>query len=234
MIPIRDRNPSGTFPFITIGIISVNVLIFLYQLSLGSDLVVFINQYGVVPIKVTHYFQSSGLTSIETFFPFISSTFLHGGFIHLIGNMWFLWIFGDNIEDRLGHFKYLIFYILCGAIASSAHVFFNSQSEVPCVGASGSIAAILGAYMVTFPRARVTTVIPIFFFIQIIELPAVVVIGFWILIQFFSGAVSLTSSTSDGGGIAWWAHAGGFVSGIILFYIICVLFVRKPKRRRYR
>ncbi len=233
MIPIRDRNPSGTFPFVTIGIISVNVLIFLYELSLGSDLVVFLNQYGVVPIKVTHYFQSSGLTSIETFFPFLSSTFLHGGFIHLIGNMWFLWIFGDNIEDKLGHVKYLLFYILCGAIASSAHVFFNSQSEIPCVGASGAIAAILGAYMVTFPRARVITVVPIFFFIQVIELPAVVVIGFWILIQFFSGAVSLTTSASDGGGIAWWAHVGGFVSGIILFYIIRILFVRKPMRQRH-
>jgi len=233
MIPIRDRNPSGTFPFITIGIIGVNVLIFLYELSLGSDLVVFLNQYGVVPIKVTHYFQSSDLTLTDTFFPFLSSTFLHGGFIHLIGNMWFLWIFGDNIEDRLGHFKYLIFYILCATIASSVHVYFNSQSEIPCVGASGAISAVLGAYMVTFPRARVTTVVPIFFFIQIIELPAVVVIGFWILIQFFSGAVSLTTSASNGGGIAWWAHVGGFVSGIILFYIIRILFVRRPKRRRY-
>jgi membrane associated rhomboid family serine protease len=194
---------------------------------------VFLHQYGVVPVKVTNYFQASDLTSIDTFFPFLSSTFLHGGFIHLIGNMWFLWIFGDNIEDKLGHVKYLLFYILCGTIASSAHVFFNSQSEIPCIGASGAIAAVLGAYMVTFPRARVVTIVPIFFFIQIIELPAVVVLGFWILIQFFSGAVSLTASTS-GAGVAWWAHVGGFVSGIILFYIICILFVRKPMRRRYR
>ncbi len=126
MIPIRDRNPSSTFPYVTIGIIVINILILLYELSLGPDLGVFFNQYGVVPVKVTSYFQASDLTSIDTFFPFLSSTFLHGGFIHLIGNMWFLWIFGDNIEDRLGHVKYLAFYILCGAIASSVHVFFNS------------------------------------------------------------------------------------------------------------
>ncbi len=233
MIPIRDRNPSNTFPYVTIGIIVVNIFIFLYEFSLGSDLGVFLHQYGVVPVKVTHYFHASDLTSIDTFFPFLSSTFLHGGLIHLIGNMWFLWIFGDNIEDTLGHVKYLGFYILCAIIASSAHVFFNSQSEIPCIGASGAIAAVLGAYMVTFPRARIITVVPIFFFLQIIELPAVVVIGFWILIQFFSGAVSLTASTS-GGGVAWWAHIGGFVSGIILLYIIRILFVRKPARRRYR
>ncbi len=233
MLPIRDRNPSGTFPFVTIGIIFINVSIFLYELSLGSDLSVFLHQYGIVPIKVAQYYRSSDLTLIDTFFPFLSSSFLHAGFIHLIGNMWFLWIFGDNIEDKLGHIKYLCFYILCGAIASSVHVFFNSQSEIPCVGASGAIAAVLGAYMVTFPRARVTTVVPIFFFLQIIELPAVVVLGFWILIQFFSGAASLTASTSDGG-VAWWAHIGGFVSGIILFYTIRILFVRKSMRRRYR
>jgi len=232
MIPIRDRNPSGTFPYVTIGIIVVNIFIFLYEISLGSDLGVFLDQYGVVPVKVTRYFQASNLTAIETFFPFLSSTFLHGGFIHLIGNMWFLWIFGDNIEDKLGHVKYLAFYILCGAIASSVHFLFNSQSEIPCIGASGAIAAVLGAYMVTFPRARVVTIVPIFFFIQIIELPAVVVLGFWILIQFFSGAISLTAPTS-GAGVAWWAHIGGFTSGIILFYIIRIFSVRKPIRTRY-
>jgi len=231
VIPIRDRNPSGTFPYVTTGIIIINIFIFLYELSLGSDLGPFLHQYGVVPVKATHYFQTPDLTLIDTFFPLLSSTFLHAGFIHLIGNMWFLWIFGDSIEDRLGHFKYLCFYILCGAIASSVHVFFNSQSQIPCIGASGAIAAVLGAYMVTFPRARVTTIVPIFFFIQIIELPAVIVLGFWILIQFFSGTVS---STASGGGVAWWAHVGGFVSGIILFYTIRILFVSKRVGRRYR
>ncbi|MBT3877486.1 MAG: rhomboid family intramembrane serine protease [Candidatus Scalindua sp.] len=233
MIPIRDRNPSGTFPYVTIGIIVTNIFIFLYELSLGSGLNIFLKQYGVVPYNVKHYDHTFDLTLIHTFFPFISSTFLHAGFIHLIGNMWFLWIFGDNIEDKLGHIKYLGFYILCGIIASSVHVFFNSHSVIPCIGASGAIAAVLGAYMVTFPRARVTTVVPIFFFLQIIELPAMIVLGFWFVIQFFYGAVSITTSTS-GGGVAWWAHIGGFVSGIILFYIIRILFVRKHVRRRYR
>ena len=231
MIPIRDRNPSGTFPYVTIGIIVINVLIFLYELSLGSGLGEFIMKFGVVPLKVSYYSQASDLTFINTFFPFISSMFLHGGFIHLIGNMWFLWIFGDNIEDKLGHFKFIAFYFLCGIIASSVHVFFNSQSNVPCVGASGAIAGVLGAYMVTFPRARVVTIVPLFVFIQVMELPAMVVLGFWFVIQFFNGAASITASAS-GAGVAWWAHIGGFAAGVIILYIIRIFSVRKPGRRR--
>ena len=233
MIPIRDRNPSGTFPYITIGIIVVNVLIFLYELSLDSGLGVFVMKFGVVPLRVSNYFQVSDLTFINTFFPFISSMFLHGGFIHLIGNMWFLWIFGDNIEDKLGHFKYVAFYFLCGIIASSVHVFFNSQSNVPCIGGSGAIAGVLGAYIITFPRARVVTIVPLFVFIQVIELPAMVVLGFWFVIQFFNGAISITTSTS-GAGVAWWAHIGGFAAGIIILYIIRIFFNRTDRTRRYR
>lgn len=232
MIPIRDKNPSGTFPLVTIGIIAVNVSIFLYEISLGPDLSIFLKQYGVVPLKVKHYFQVSDLTITNIFFPFISSTFLHGGFIHLIGNMWFLWIFGDNIEDKLGHLKYLIFYVVCGIIASSVHVIFNSQSNIPCIGASGAIAGVLGAYMVTFPYARIITIVPLFVFLQVIELPAIVVLGFWFIIQFFNGAASIT--TSSGGGVAWWAHIGGFGSGIIIFYLIRILFVRTSRKRIYR
>jgi membrane associated rhomboid family serine protease len=231
MIPIRDRNPSGTFPYVTIGIIVINVLIFLYELSLGSGLGKFIMKFGVVPLKVSYYSQASDLTFISTFFPFISSMFLHGGFIHLIGNMWFLWIFGDNIEDKLGHFKFIAFYFLCGIIASSVHVFFNNQSNVPCVGASGAIAGVLGAYMVTFPRARVVTIVPLFVFIQVMELPAIVVLGFWFVIQFFNGAAAITASAS-GAGVAWWAHIGGFAAGVIILYIMRIFFVRKPVRRR--
>jgi hypothetical protein len=231
MIPIRDRNPSGTFPYVTIGIIIVNILIFLYELSLGSGLGEFIMKFGVVPLKVSYYSQVPDLTFINTFFPFISSMFLHGGFVHLIGNMWFLWIFGDNIEDKLGHFRFIAFYFLCGIIASSVHVFFNSQSNVPCVGASGAIAGVLGAYMVTFPRARVITIVPLFVFIQVMELPAIVVLGFWFVIQFFNGAASITASAS-GAGVAWWAHIGGFAAGVIILYIIRIFSVRKPGRRR--
>ncbi len=231
MIPKRDRNPSGTFPYVTIGIIIVNILIFLYELSLGSGLGEFIMKFGVVPLKVSYYSQVPDLTFINTFFPFISSMFLHGGFVHLIGNMWFLWIFGDNIEDKLGHFKFIAFYFLCGIIASSVHVFFNSQSNVPCVGGSGAIAGVLGAYMVTFPRARVVTIVPLFVFIQVMELPAIVVLGFWFVIQFFNGAASITASAS-GAGVAWWAHIGGFAAGVIILYIIRIFSVRKPGRRR--
>jgi hypothetical protein len=231
MIPIRDRNPSGTFPYVTIGIIVINVLIFLYELSLGPGLGEFIMRFGVVPLKVSYYSQASDLTFINTFFPFISSMFLHGGFIHLIGNMWFLWIFGDNIEDKLGHFRFIAFYLLCGIIASSVHVFFNIQSKVPCVGASGAIAGVLGAYMITFPRARVVTIVPLFVFIQVMELPAIVVLGFWFVIQFFNGAATITASTS-GAGVAWWAHIGGFAAGVITLYIMRIFFARKPVRRR--
>ncbi len=231
MIPIRDRNPSGTFPYVTIGIIVINVLIFLYELSLGSGLGEFIMKFGVVPLKVSYYSQASDLTFINTFFPFISSMFLHGGFIHLIGNMWFLWIFGDNIEDKLGHFRFIAFYLLCGIIASSVHVFFNIESKVPCVGASGAIAGVLGAYMITFPRARVVTIVPMFVFIQVMELPAIVVLGFWFVIQFFNGAASITASTS-GAGVAWWAHIGGFAAGAIMLYIMRIFFARKLVRRR--
>jgi hypothetical protein len=231
MIPIRDRNPSGTFPYVTIGIIIINVFIFLYELSLDSGLGVFVMKFGVVPLRVSNYSQASDLTFINTFFPFISSMFLHGGFIHLIGNMWFLWIFGDNIEDKLGHFKFIAFYFLCGIIASSVHVFFNSQSNVPCIGGSGAIAGVLGAYMVTFPRARVVTIVPLFIFIHVMELPAMVVLGFWFVIQFFNGAASITASTS-GAGVAWWAHIGGFAAGVIILYIIRIFSARKPVRRR--
>jgi len=231
MIPIRDRNPSGTFPYVTIGIIIVNILIFLYELSLGSGLGEFIMKFGVVPLKVSYYSQVPDLAIINTFFPFISSMFLHGGFVHIIGNMWFLWIFGDNIEDKLGHFKFIAFYFLCGIIASSVHVFFNIESKVPCVGASGAIAGVLGAYMITFPRARVVTIVPLFVFIQVMELPAIVVLGFWFVIQFFNGAATITASTS-GAGVAWWAHIGGFAAGVIILYIIRIFFTRKPVRRR--
>lgn len=231
MIPIRDRNPSGTFPYVTIGIIVINVLIFLYELSLGSGLGKFIMKFGVVPLKVSYYSQASDLTFINTFFPFISSMFLHGGFIHLIGNMWFLWIFGDNIEDKLGHFRFIAFYLLCGIIASSVHVYFNIQSKVPCVGASGAIAGVLGAYMITFPRARVVTIVPLFVFIQVMELPAMVVLGFWFVIQFFNGAATITASTS-GAGVAWWAHIGGFAAGVTILYIMRIFFAKNPVRRR--
>ncbi len=218
MIPIRDRNPSGTFPLVTISIIIINVLVFLFELSLGRKLDSFLFQYGVIPLKVIYSSDIPASTFVNTYFPFLSYMFLHGGFIHLIGNMWYLWIFGDNIEDTLGRFKFIVFYLLCGIGSAIVHVYFNSRSGIPCIGASGAIAGVLGAYMVTFPRARVLVIIPLFIMWEMIELPAVVVLGFWFLIQFFTGTASI-SSIKGGGGIAWWAHVGGFVLGIILIKI---------------
>jgi membrane associated rhomboid family serine protease len=148
--------------------------------------------------------------------PFFTSMFLHGGWLHLIGNMWYLWIFGDNIEDRLGHFTYLIFYMLCGLGAGIVHTILNYNVTVPSIGASGAIAGVLGAYVVSYPNARVSTLVPIFIFIQIIEIPAVIVLGFWFVLQFFYGAASLASATANTGGVAWWAHVGGFLIGMIL------------------
>ena len=214
MIPIRDRNPSGTFPVVTVSIITINVLVFLFELSLGRRLDSFLFRFGVIPLKLTHSADIPDSTIINTYFPFLSSMFLHGGFIHLIGNMWYLWIFGDNVEDTLGRFKFTIFYLVCGIGSAAVHVYFNSQSGVPCIGASGAIAGILGAYMITFPRARVLVLLPLFIIWEMIELPAIIVLGFWFLIQFFSGAATISSS--HGGGVAWWAHIGGFALGIIL------------------
>ncbi len=229
MIPLRDVNPSQTFPLMTILIIIINGIIFLYEVSLGQYLPEFLDSFALIPAQYFYMGEAGGLSAIVRYFPFVTSQFLHGGWFHFIGNMWFLWIFGDNIEDRLGHFKFLIFYLLCGVIAGFAHVYTNPHSSLPTVGASGAIAGVMGAYTVLFPGARVITLFVFFFFIRFIELPAIIFLGVWFLMQFFSGAAALASAESAGG-VAWWAHIGGFVAGIAL-----IIFI--PKRRnwsRYR
>lgn len=189
---------------------------FIYELSLGDALEPFIFQFGVVPSVVAHWPQSQ-LPVMAILIPYLTSMFLHGGWLHVIGNMWYLWIFGDNIEDRLGHFAFLIFYLLCGIGAGIVHTILNSSSTVPSVGASGAIAGVLGAYLVSYPFARVLTLVPIFVFFQVIEIPAVIVLGFWFLMQFFYGTASLAAtSVNQSGGVAWWAHVGGFVIGVLL------------------
>lgn len=227
MIPFRDKNPSSTFPYITVAIITLNGMAFIYELALGDAVEDFIFHYGVVPVKVIFFLSQPSLDPAairDTFLPFFTSMFLHGGPVHILGNMWYLWIFGDNVEDRLGHFKFLGFYLLCGILASVVHVATNPHVGIPCVGASGAIAGALGAYMVTFPGARVLCLVPFGFIWHIIELPAVVVLGFWFVIQFFNGAAALTATTDAGGGVAWWAHIGGFVFGIALMLVL-------PKRK---
>jgi rhomboid family protein len=227
MIPFRDNIPSRTFPIVTLLIIAANVLAFFYELSLGRYLDPFLMQYGVVPTAVFAWPQS-GVPLSAVLLPFFTSMFLHGGWLHLIGNMWYLWIFGDNIEDRLGHFTYLVFYLLCGLGAGIVHTFLNSQVGVPSIGASGAIAGVLGAYLVSYPGARVLTLLPIFVFWQIIEIPAIIVLGLWFLLQFAYGAASLAASTASAGGVAWWAHVGGFIVGMIM-----VNFFPRKDRPRY-
>jgi membrane associated rhomboid family serine protease len=227
MIPFRDNIPSRSFPVITIAIILANVLVFFYELTLGDRSIErFISQWGVIPAAVLAW-PRSDLPFAAIALPFLTSMFLHGGWLHLIGNMWYLWIFGDNIEDRLGHFSYLIFYLLCGLGAGIVHTILNYDTVIPSVGASGAIAGVLGAYVVSYPFARVLTLVPIFVFVQIIEIPALIVLGFWFIMQFFSGAASLATTSANTGGVAWWAHVGGFVIGIILVG----LFPRKDRPR---
>jgi membrane associated rhomboid family serine protease len=225
MIPFRDNIPSRSFPIINITIILTNVLVFFYELERGRHLQRFITHYGVVPAAVFNWPESS-LPVGTIALPFLTSMFLHAGWLHLIGNMWYLWIFGRNVEGRLGHFNYLIFYLVCGFGAGIVHTLFNYNVTVPSIGASGAIAGVLGAYLVSYPFARVLTLVPIFF-IFVIEIPAIIVLGFWFVMQFLYGATALASPVANSGGVAWWAHVGGFIVGMILVG----LFPRKDRPR---
>lgn len=221
MIPIRDATRSKTFPVINTLIIFLNIVVFFGQLSLGPKLKEVLYIYGIVPIRYSDPTLAIQFSRFEQWFPFISSMFLHGGLFHILGNMWFLYIFGDNIEDKLGHIRYLLFYLLCGVSAGLIHLFTNWGSKIPTIGASGAISGVMGAYLLLYPYSRILTLIPIFFFIQFIEIPAFVFLGYWFLIQLFSA----TLTPKNVGGIAFWAHVGGFVAG--LFFV--KLFDWAPK-----
>jgi membrane associated rhomboid family serine protease len=201
MIPLRDVIPSRTTPYITVTIIVLNTLAWFRELSLPADVLPrFLQMYGVVPA------QFNALT-------LVTSMFLHGSWMHVIGNMWYLWIFGDNVEDRVGHGRFIVFYLFCGMAAAIGQIFIDPGSRLPMVGASGAIAGVMGAYFVLYPRSRVLTLIPLIIFWEVIELPATVLLGFWFLMQLFSaGAIAVTSSTG-GGGVAFMAHAAGFLCG---------------------
>ncbi|MBL8242501.1 MAG: rhomboid family intramembrane serine protease [Bryobacterales bacterium] len=217
MIPLRDTQPSYTFPYVTVAIIALNVLAFLFEFSMADyELNFFIAHYGVIPAR----FEWSDV---------ITSIFLHGGWMHLIGNMWFLWIYGDNVEDILGHAQYLVFYLLCGVAATMVHILFNMDSRVPTVGASGAIAGVMGAYVVKFPHSRITTLVPVFVFLTTMEIPAYVILLYWFVIQFFSGVGSVGHSHLSQGGVAWFAHVGGFLAGVAL-----ILVMRTQQRWRHR
>lgn len=216
MIPIRDTLPSRCVPVATYLIMGINALVFLAQFGMGSEADRFIYIYGLVPAKFTLPAISELFSFWGALLSFFTYMFLHGGFWHFIGNMWFLYLFGDNVEDHLGSFRFAGFYILCGIASALLHFSLNPVSTVPTIGASGAIAGVMGAYFILYPRARVLTLIPIIIIPWFIELPAFIFLGLWFLMQFFNAA----GSTSGGSGIAWWAHVGGFIAGIILIRIV--------------
>lgn len=208
MIPLRDENPTRRVPLITYILILINITVFILQTSLGAGVQEFVYQYALIPSRFTSGFSLENMTNILT------SMFMHGGVAHIIGNMLYLWIFGDNVEDAMGKGRYVVFYILGGVTASLAHILTNPTSQIPTVGASGAIAAVLGAYLVLYPQQRVLTVIPLGFFMRIAMLPAGLVLGMWFVLQFFQGLMSMGGP--DVGGVAFWAHIGGFVAGVVL------------------
>ena len=216
MIPLRDVIPSRTTPVVTIGLIALNIIVFVYELSLGRAVDAFMLYYGLVPAAFS-------------WMNVITSMFLHGGFLHVAGNMLYLWIFGDNVEDRMGHGRFLVFYLLCGIAAALAQTITAPDSTVPMVGASGAIAGVMGAYFVLYPRSRIVTLLPLFFFFQVIEVPAIAFLGIWFLMQFVSGVGSIVSvgQNTATGGIAFWAHVAGFVAGITGVFVF-----KRPERQR--
>jgi len=212
MIPLRDIVPSRTTPIVTISLIVANVLVFLYELTLGRAVNDFTLYFGLVPAAFS-------------WVAVLTSMFLHGGLFHVAGNMLYLWIFGDNVEDRMGHGRFLVFYLLCGTAAALAQTITAPDSVVPMVGASGAIAGVMGAYFVLYPKSRIVTLIPLFFFFQIIEVPAIFFLGIWFVMQFLSGVVSIGNAAT--GGVAVWAHVAGFLAGLS-----GVIVFRRPERQR--
>ncbi|NLT21052.1 MAG: rhomboid family intramembrane serine protease [Syntrophomonadaceae bacterium] len=211
MFPLRDSTPSNSFPIMTVMLIVVNVFIFIYEVSLGPDGMEYLfYMFGIVPAN----YSGAALAPIG-YIPFVTSMFLHGGWMHLIGNMWILWLFGDNVEDRMGHVKFLIFYLICGILAGLSHFYINAYSDIPVVGASGAVAGVMGAYFLVFRHAKVLTFIPPFF---LLNLPAWIYLGFWAGSQLWSGAVD-TFAGNSGEQIAFWAHVGGFAAGMLLVFI---------------
>ncbi len=214
MIPLRDTIPSRNIPVVNHALIGVNVLVFLIQLAQGADLDRFIYMYGLVPARYSIPRFSAYFTIAEQIFALFSFMFLHGGFWHILGNMWSLYIFGDNVEDRLGSLRYLAFYLLSGLASGLFHMFFNLTSNVPTIGASGAVAGVMGAYFILHPNAKILTLIPIIIIPWIVEVPAFLFLGIWFVMQM------LNAAGNEAGGIAWWAHIGGFLFGIFLLKVL--------------
>jgi rhomboid family protein len=229
MFPIQDSVPSRSVPVVTRGLILINVVVFFFELSLSRESIIqLFYLFGVVPARFTdpEWAASIGFP-IGSYWSLLTHQFLHGGWLHIVANMWTLWIFGDNVEDRMGPLRFIIFYLVCGVLAALTQVLVTPDATIPSVGASGAIAGVLGAYLLFFPTARLIVLIPILFFPFFFELPAVIFLVLWFFIQLFSGTAML-ASPQQVGGIAFWAHIGGFMAGVLL----CRFFVRRPVRRR--
>jgi membrane associated rhomboid family serine protease len=225
MLPLKDDQPRYSTPYVNTFLIALNILIFLFEASLGRrELRALFDQFSLIPANV---FAGTGHSFLQTALPFFTSMFLHEGWAHVLGNMWFLYIFGDNVEDYLGHFAYLVFYLISGLFAAAAQIGFNPHSHIGMVGASGAIAGVLGAYFIVYPRARVLT----WFFVFVMYIPAWFVLGEWFVIQFLNGteSLSITHAGRDVGGVAFWAHVGGFVSGMVMVK----LFPERQRRSPY-
>lgn len=211
MIPIRDTIPSRNYPIVNNTLIGINIVVYLIQLSHGQETTRFVYTYGLVPAKFTLPHIAAHFTTGQILFSLVSFMFLHGGFLHILGNMWSLYIFGDNVEDRLGSVYYLIFYLLSGMVSGLFHFFLNMNSTVPTIGASGAIAGVMGAYFILYPYSRILTLIPILIFPLFIEIPALFFLGLWFFMQVFNAAIGGGAMS----GVAWWAHIGGFIFGIL-------------------
>lgn len=220
MMPLRDINPTYRFPLVTVAIIGLNVAVYLLELlfQVTGQLNLFIASYAVIPLELTQGVDLAPPSLHPAFLTVFTAMFMHGGFLHIFGNMLYLWIFGNNIEDNMGSVRFLVFYLACGIAATMAQVAVDPLSQIPNIGASGAIAGVLAAYLVMHPRAQVETLLFLGYFIRVVRLPAIVVLGFWIVIQLFQGVLSL--GVAQAGGVAWFAHVGGFVAGLILVNVL--------------
>jgi len=224
MLPLKDTVQSRSYPLVNWALIAINVFVFFFLLTLGPLADAYVRVLGLVPAR---FLNNLNLFEFQTLF---SSMFLHGGWVHLVSNMLALYIFGDNVEDRMGSARYLLFYLLCGLIAAFVHIAFNQDSLIPTVGASGAISGVLAAYFVLFPTARVITLVPMFFLPWFVEIPAVFYLGFWFVSQLFNGVLTVMTGAQAFGGVAWWAHIGGFLAGLVL---VRLFVYRRYVRRVY-
>lgn len=222
MLPLQDTIRSRSLPFVNWMLIILNLAVFLFIASRGRFADAWVVTFGLVPARFLFHLDLGNLLTLLT------SMFLHGGWAHLLSNLLALWIFGDNVEDRMGSRRYLIFYLTCGVVAALVHIAFNPTSPIPTIGASGAISGVLAAYLIYFPTARVITLVPLFFLPWFVEIPALVYLGLWFLSQLFNGLFAIVTEAQALGGVAWWAHIGGFVAGLVL----APLFARRRYVRR--